>query len=47
MVTPSGEAVQMPASTTSKRGLGREAPAALLGVRTGPEYPEGKLRELT
>ena len=47
MVTPSGEAAQTPASATSKWGLGREAQAALLGVRTGPEYPEGKLRELT
>ena len=47
MATPSGEAVQMPASTTSKRGLGREAWAALLRVRTGPECPEGNLRELT
>ena len=27
--SPSGEAVQTPASTTSKRGLGREAWAAL------------------
>ena len=44
---PSGEAEQMPASTTSKRGLGREALAALLRVRTGPECPEGNLRELT
>ena len=45
--SPSGEAAQTPASTTSKRGLGREAPAALLGVRTGPECLEGNLRELT
>ena len=45
--SPSGEAVQMSASTTSKRGLGREAWAALLRVRTGPECPEGNLRELT
>ena len=30
-----------------RRGLGREAPAALLRVRTGPECPEGNLRELT
>ena len=36
-----------PVSTTSKRGLGREARAALLKVRTGPECPEGNLRELT
>ena len=38
-VTP--QAVQTPASTTSKRGLGRKAHAALLRVRTGPECPEG------
>ena len=42
--SPSGEAVQMSASATSKQGLGREAWAALLRVRTGPE---GNLRELT
>ena len=47
MVTPKGEAVQTPASFTSKRGLGREAWAALLRVRTRPECPEGNLRELT
>ena len=45
--SPSGEAAQTPASSTSKRGLGREAQAALLRVRTGPECPEGNLRELT
>ena len=45
--SPSGEAAQMPASATSKRGLGREVQAALLRVRTGPECPEGNLRELT
>ena len=45
--SPKREAVQMPASATSKRGLGREAQAALLRVKTGPEYPEGNLRELT
>ena len=38
---PSGETVQTPAPATSKRGLGREARAALLRVRTGPECPEG------
>ena len=43
----SGEAAQMPAFATSKRGLGREARAALLRVRTRPECPEGNLRELT
>ena len=47
MVTPSGEAVQTPASATSKQGLGGEAQAALLRVRTWPECPEGNLRELT
>ena len=47
MVTHSREAVQTPASATSKWGLGREARAALLRTRTRPEYPEGNLRELT
>ena len=47
MVTPSREAAQMPASTTSKRRLDREAQAALLRVRTRPECPKGNLRELT
>ena len=45
--SPSREAVQRPASTTSKWGLGREAQAALLRVRTGPECLKGNLRELT
>ena len=45
--SPSGEAVQTPASATSKRGLGREVWAALLRVRTRPECPEGNQRELT
>ena len=45
--SPSREAAQTPASTTSKRGQGREAQAALLTVRTRPECPEGNLRELT
>ena len=46
--SPSEEAAQMPASATSKQGLGREAPwFALLRVRTRPECPEGNLRELT
>ena len=45
--SPSGEAAQTPASTTSKQGLGREAGTALLRVRTGPECPEGNWRELT
>ena len=43
----SREAAQTPASATSKPGLGREAWAALLRVRTRPECPEGNLRELT
>ena len=45
--TPSEEAAQMLASATSKRGLDREVRAALLRVRTGPECPEGNLKELT
>ena len=45
--SPSREAVQTPASATSKWGLGREVRAALLRVRTGPERPEGNLRKLT
>ena len=45
--SPNGEAVQAPASATSKLALGRETRAALLRVRTGPECPEGNLRELT
>ena len=45
--SPSREAVQMPALATSKWRLGREAQAALLRVRTGPECPKGNLRELT
>ena len=45
--TTSGEAAQTLASATSKQGLDREAWAALLRVRTGPECPEGNLRELT
>ena len=44
---PSREEAQRPASTTSKQGLGREVQAALLRVRTGPECPEGNLKELT
>ena len=47
MATPSGEVAQMLTSTTSKWGLNREAWAALLRVRTGPECPNGNLRELT
>ena len=45
--SPSGEAAQTPASTTSKQGLGREAWAALLRLRTRPECPKGNLNELT
>ena len=45
--TPSGEAVQTLASTTSKRGLDGEVPGALLRVRPWPECPKGNLRELT
>ena len=45
--TPTREAAQMLASATSKRRLDREAQAALLRVRTGPECPEGNLKELT
>ena len=45
--SPSREAVQTPASTTSKPGLRREVQAALLRVRIGPECPEGNLKELT
>ena len=46
MATPSGEVTQTLASTTSKLGLIREVQAALLSVGTGPECPEGNLREL-
>ena len=45
--TPSGAAAQKLSSPTSKRGLGREAQAALLRVRTSPECPKSNLRELT
>ena len=45
--SPSRVAAQTPTSATSKWGLGREAQAALLRVRTGPECPKGSLRELT
>ena len=43
-VTPSREAWQTLASATRKQGLDREAQAALLRVRTGPECPEGNMR---
>ena len=42
--TLSREVAQTLTATTSKR---REAWAALLRVRTGPECPEGNLREPT
>ena len=45
--SPSGEAAQTPAPATTKLGLGREARAALLRVRTRPECPKGNLRQLT
>ena len=49
MATPSWEVAQMLVSTTSKWGLDREAQAALLSVKMGPEYPEaiwGSLHEI-
>ena len=46
-VTPSREVAQKLTSATSKQGLNREARAALLRVRNGPECPEGNLRDLT
>ena len=39
MVTSSGEAAQMPASATSKRGLGREALAALVCLSLAGDGP--------
>ena len=45
--SPSGEAAQVPAPATSKRGLGWEAGAALRRIRTRPECPEGDLSEIT
>ena len=45
--SPSGEAAQTPAPTTSKQGLGREARAASLKVKIWPEVPECYLSELT
>ena len=42
---PSREIAQTLASIISKQGLNREAWAALLRVRTGPECPEDNLRE--
>ena len=45
--TPSREVAQKLTPTTNKRGLNREAQAALLRVRIWHECPEGNLRELT
>ena len=47
MATPSLEEVQTLASITSKQRLNREVRATILRVGTGPECPEGNLRELT
>ena len=47
MATLSREAMQTLASPTSKWGLDRETQVALLRVRTGPECPEGNLKDLT
>ena len=38
--------MQTPASATGRRGLGREARAALLRVRIEPERPKGNQSEL-
>ena len=46
ITTLSREVTQMLKSATSKQELNREVQAALLKVRTGPECPEGNLREL-
>ena len=45
--SPRGEEMQTSAPATSKWGLGREAWAALLGVRIWPECPEPNLSKLT
>ena len=47
MATPRREVPQTLTSGTSKRGLNMEEQATLLRVRTGPECPEGNLKELT
>ena len=47
MVTPPAEKQRRRLRPPLARGLGREALAALLRVRTRPECPEGNLRELT
>ena len=44
--TPSGATTQTLTSPTSKRGRDMEERVALLRIRTGPECPEGNLREL-
>ena len=44
--THSRIAAQTLTSPTFKLGLDREAWAAVLRVRTEPEYPKGNLREL-
>ena len=44
--TPSRAAARTLASPTSKLGRSREEWAALLRIKTGPECPEGNLREL-
>ena len=44
--TPSRKIPETLTSTTSKWGLNGNEQAALLRVRTGPESPEGNLREL-
>ena len=50
-VTPLAEkqcrCLHPPAPTTSKQGLGREAQAALLRVRTKSECPKGNVKEQT
>ena len=44
IATPRGEVAQTVTSTSSEQGLNREAWAALLRARTGPECPEDNLR---
>ena len=44
--TPSGATAQTLAFPTSKRGLDREAQAALLRIRTRSECAKGNLKEL-
>ena len=46
-VTPPVEKQRRSLHPPLARGLGREEWAALFRVRTGPECPEGNLRELT